>query len=128
MNHHARALVVIGAAAVLDCGLGLWFAAAERIPAPDGLYWAVTTATTVGYGDISPHGRAGHLIAVAVMLTVVPLFAAAFSLFTSGLTAGHVRAAEHRIKKHVEQHMIDSRQGNTRPAAPPPPPPPVQRG
>jgi len=96
---------VIGAAAVLDAGLGLAFAAADHVSAGDGLYWAVTTATTVGYGDLVPRGWAAHLIAVGVMLTVIPLFGAAFSLFTSGLASQDIHArltaAESRIKKHV---------------------------
>lgn len=106
MTHKAAALT-IATAAVLDAGCGLGYAAAEHLSAPLGLYWAVTTATTVGYGDLTPRTLAGHVIAVAVMLTVVPLFAATFSLFTSGLTAGHVTRAEHRIKEHVTSHLRD---------------------
>lgn len=104
MTHRAAA-VTIAAAAVLDTAAGLGFAAAEHHSIGTGLYWAVTTATTVGYGDVTPRTTAGHVLAVVVMLTVVPLFAAAFSLFTSGLTAGHVRRSEARVKAHVEDRL-----------------------
>ncbi len=35
---------------------------------PTSIYWAVTTMTTVGYGDISPATSAGRLIATMMML------------------------------------------------------------
>jgi voltage-gated potassium channel len=105
VSRHRRALAVLGAAAALDALLGLAFAAADRISVPDGLYFATTTATTVGYGDITPHGWGPHLIAVLMMLTVIPLFASAFSLLTSGLTAGHVAASEKRVKAHIEKRL-----------------------
>jgi voltage-gated potassium channel len=100
-RHQRRALATIAAAAILDVSLGVAFAVTDHVSAADGLYWATTTATTVGYGDIAPKGWLPHALAVAVMLTVIPLFAATFSLLTSGLTAGHVVGAEERIKRHV---------------------------
>jgi voltage-gated potassium channel len=102
---HRNALITITTAAGLDMLGGLAFAAVEHLPAATGLYWAVTTATTVGYGDVAPHSPGGRLIAVLVMLTVIPLFGATFSLFTSGMTAGHIRSAEDRIKAHVEDRL-----------------------
>ena len=83
---HAPAVITIACAAVLDLAGGIAFAATEHIPVTSGLYWAISTATTVGYGDITPHDPAGRRIAVLVMLTVIPLFGATFSLFTSGLS------------------------------------------
>jgi voltage-gated potassium channel len=105
VTHHRRALVIFLVAGALDAVLGLAFAAADRISVPDGLYFATTTATTVGYGDITPHGWLPHLLAVAMMLLVIPLFASAFSLLTSGLTSTHVAASEKRVKDHLEQRL-----------------------
>jgi voltage-gated potassium channel len=86
-RHHKRAVVTITAAVLLDTALGLGFAAADHVSVPDDLWFSVVTATTVGYGDVVPHGWAAHLIAVTIMLSVIPLFAATFSLLTSGLTS-----------------------------------------
>lgn len=45
---------------------GLAFAAVEHRSVGTGLYWAVTTATTVGYGDVVPTNTAGRVIAVFI--------------------------------------------------------------
>lgn len=60
------AAVVAGVAAL---GGGALFAQVEHgYTMWDGVWFAVTTMTTVGYGDLSPHTAAGRLIAVALML------------------------------------------------------------
>jgi voltage-gated potassium channel len=38
----------------------------------DGLYWAITTMTTVGYGDLAPETTAGKIVAALVMLVGWP--------------------------------------------------------
>lgn len=47
---------------------GVAFASVEKISVGDGIYWAITTMTTVGYGDFSPKTAEGKAIAIAVML------------------------------------------------------------
>jgi voltage-gated potassium channel Kch len=49
----------------------------------EGMWWAVQTVTTVGYGDVVPHGTGGRLIATLVMLTGI----AFISLVTASVTA-----------------------------------------
>lgn len=83
----------------LDALLGWLFAVVQHIAVVDGLYYAVTTASTVGYGDIVPTTHLAKVITVIMELTVIPLFASAYSLMTVGLTTNSVT---HRVKKHID--------------------------
>jgi voltage-gated potassium channel len=82
-------LVVLGVACLL-AGAGA-FAATQHRDFGTSLYWAITTATTVGYGDVTPVNPAGRVIASAVMLTTIPLFASAFALFAGAVASAHLR-------------------------------------
>ncbi|MHB8191421.1 MAG: ion channel [Ferrimicrobium sp.] len=81
-------LVILGASSVL---IGAWaFSVTQHLSFGTGLYWAFTTASTVGYGDVTPHNSIGRVIAVAVMVTAVPLFGAAFALLAASATAARL--------------------------------------
>jgi len=102
------AIYTIVAAGGFDVIGAVWFASVEHLSVPTGLYWSVTTATTVGYGDITPHTHLGRFIAVLVMLTVIPLFAATFSLLTTALTTHHVSKLHDEALahiRHIKEHL-----------------------
>lgn len=114
-RHHRRAVAAAAVAAAADAGFGVGFAAAGHVSVPLGLWFATETATTVGYGDVVPAGWLPHVLAVLTMITVIPLFAVAFSLLTSGLAAmdagAHVerRLAEHHEAIHRRLDRIEGR-------------------
>ena len=107
MNRRA-ALYTIAGAVTFDLIGAVCFAATEHLSVPTSIYWSVTTATTVGYGDITPHTHLGRFISVLVMLTVIPLFAATFSLMTTTLTSMHVsRLHDEALAhiRHLKEHL-----------------------
>jgi len=89
---HRRNIVILLACAV-GCVLlgGGLFALTQHVPVTTGWYWAITTATTVGYGDVTPKNAIGRVIASATMLTTIPLLASVFALATGRAAAEGLR-------------------------------------
>lgn len=83
---------------------GAAFAAIEKnqgLDTWDGVWWAVTTVTTVGYGDIYPETTAGRVIAMTIMLVgigfVALLTAFVADRFIRQDVAGKVESKEDQI-------------------------------
>ena len=78
----AFGIVILGA---------ILFSLTQHISIGMGLYWAVTTATTVGYGDVTPHNSAGRVVAMVVMLGTIPVVGAVFALIAGASVISHMR-------------------------------------
>lgn len=84
-------------AAVTIVAGGAAFAAVEpHETTADGAYWAITTMTTVGYGDLSPTTAEGKALAVVVMLVGIGFIA---------ILTGAV--AERFLAPEVEQEALE---------------------
>lgn len=62
-------------------------------------WWAVTTVTTVGYGDVVPESPAGRIVASMLMLTGIALIPTLTSVIVSALIAKRQRSAQARIEQ-----------------------------
>lgn len=83
-----------------------------------GIWWAVVTATTVGYGDITPTTTWGRAVAVLLMLAglglVSTLAASIAAYFVGQETHGEIRRlADHldRIERLLTANVDAQRQG-----------------
>lgn len=63
-----------------------------------GMWWALQTVTTVGYGDVTPAKPAGRVIAIFVMLQGIAFLAIVSASITSTFVA---RAAKERETAHA---------------------------
>jgi voltage-gated potassium channel len=89
--------------------------ALERIVEPDtftslGLayWWAVTTVTTVGYGDVVPQDPPGRIVAAILMLTGLALIPTLTSVIVSILISKQRREEQERLEqvlKRIEERL-----------------------
>ena len=105
-----RDAAVLTLIAVLGGGAAV--AAVEKnndLSAWDGVWWAIQTVTTVGYGDTKVTTDAGRIIAICLMITgigfVAVLTAAAAERFMRGRRAEEERARAERqaIERRLDQ-------------------------
>ncbi|SMO51411.1 ion transporter [Fodinibius sediminis] len=53
---------------------------------PTGMYWAIVTLTTVGYGDISPQTHLGQMLSAVIMILGYGIIAVPTGIVTAELT------------------------------------------
>lgn len=68
----------------------------------DALWWAVSTVTTVGYGDVVPESTGGRFVAAGLMLTGLGLIPIITSVVVSILVSQGSREAREAEQRHME--------------------------
>ena len=64
---------------------------------PRGVYWAVVTMTTVGYGDLAPQTVAGQTLAAAIMILGYSIIAVPTGIVTSEILEAARRPVTTRV-------------------------------
>lgn len=75
-----------------------------------GIYWAVTTVTGTGYGDLVPITPAGRIVGSVIMFLSVALVAIPGGIFSAGFVAEFQNANLRKIERDVRRE--DARQDN----------------
>jgi voltage-gated potassium channel len=94
----AVSTVIVGGIAVAN----IESTAKEPWSAWDGIWWAVTTVTTVGYGGLEPHTDSGRIIASAIMIVGIG-FVALFTAFIADRFVASQRETERQILTELRE-------------------------
>jgi voltage-gated potassium channel len=77
---------------------------------PTGIYWAIVTVTTVGYGDLAPATPFGRMLAAIVMLMGYGILAVPTGIFSAELIRAHQRPVSTQacLSCAAEGHDVDA--------------------
>jgi voltage-gated potassium channel len=85
---------IVSTTAVIVIASGLLMRVLDHREYPNifiGMWWAIQTVTTVGYGDVTPKAVGGRIVAALVMLEGIAFIA----IVTAAITSTFVARAEH---------------------------------
>ena len=104
------ASVIVTATAVVVVGGGVLIRVLDHSEYSNiwvGMWWALQTVTTVGYGDVTPTHPSGRLVGVIVMLEGISFLAIITAVITSSFVA---RAeSERSAEDDVEDAALEAR-------------------
>jgi voltage-gated potassium channel len=92
------------------------FAAAENVSLGTGIYWALQTMTTVGYGDVPPKTTLGRIIACVLMVVGIGFFALITGAVAERFLATEVEHVEEEVEAGEAEilEQIDALRGQLR--------------
>lgn len=104
-------IIVVAVLLVLVAGLLVRIVEPETFHSIGLAYWwAVTTVTTVGYGDVVPESPTGRVVAAMLMLTGLSLIPTLTSVIVSTLLYKSRRSEQDRIEQlETEQAVVLAR-------------------
>jgi voltage-gated potassium channel len=75
---------------------------------PVGMYWAVVTLTTVGYGDVTPQTAVGQLLSVVMMILGYSLIIVPTGILSAELARGKNHAPTSQHCRHCSREGHDN--------------------
>ncbi len=74
----------------------------------DGFWWAISTITTCGYGDMVPITSQGKVVAACTMLLAVIMFTFPITIISAHLTEIYVKAKKNKqVIKYEKHHVLN---------------------
>lgn len=106
--------VIVVATTVVVVGAGVLITLIDNQEYPNvgiGIWWALQTVTTVGYGDVAPRQLAGRVVGALVMLEGIAFIAIVTAVITSTFVARATREqeAEARQDELSDRELMESR-------------------
>jgi voltage-gated potassium channel len=92
--------LLVGLAAL---GGGAMYAAVEDVSTWDGVWWAVSTMTTVGYGDEFPVTVLGRLLAMGLMIIGIGFIAVLTGAVAERFLATQIEETEAQVTEEVDR-------------------------
>jgi voltage-gated potassium channel Kch len=96
----ARIIASFTVSVTVIAGVLMHFTDKQNFPTVgDGLWWAVQTVTTVGYGDVVPTSTTGRLIAALVMIGGIGFL----TVITAAITSTFIENARRQLDGHSNE-------------------------
>ena len=91
----ARIIASVTLSVTIVAGVLIHFTDPKNFPnVGEGLWWAIQTVTTVGYGDLVPTSAGGRLVATLVMLVGIGFL----TVITAVITSTFIETARRRVE------------------------------
>ncbi|BDR55961.1 potassium channel family protein [Xylocopilactobacillus apis] len=100
-------LIICGIILIISSVL---YSLAEDVSLSNAFWWAIATATTVGYGDISPHTPVGRFAAIMLMFVGIGLIGAITSAITTFFTQNNDDDNASKIMQKLEEIEAENKQ------------------
>jgi voltage-gated potassium channel len=98
-----RIAAILTLTAVVVGGAAEYAAETEFKTLWDGVWWAVVTVTTVGYGDLAPKTVGGRVIGMVLMFVGI----AFLSLLTAAIASRFVKEERSEEREEAEQQRVE---------------------
>jgi voltage-gated potassium channel len=98
----ARIIISVTLSVTIVGGVLMHFTDKQSFPSiGDGLWWAVQTITTVGYGDLVPKSATGRIVASVVMLIGIGFL----TVITATITSTFIETTRRRLEGNTNQAL-----------------------